>query len=92
MNTHFGIFAGRPKSQKKKQVGNQGLATEVLFLYVVTSYFSLTVSQTLKGSSRLKGFHTLGWRAFGVRGCAGAGVLLKLTFPNRIARTHVPRS
>ena len=33
---------------------------------------SLTVSQTLKGSSGLKGFHTLGWRAFAA-GVASGG-------------------
>ena len=54
---------------------------------------SLTVSQTLKGSSRLKGFHTLGWRAFAAGGCAGAERVRRiLAFPDRIARTHVPRS
>ena len=53
-------------------------------------FYSLTVSQTLKGSSRLKGFHTLGWRAFAAGGCAGAERGRRiLAFPDRTARLTV---
>ena len=61
----------------------------LLLAFASVCFFPNSVSNT-EASSGLKGFHTLGWRAFGVRGCAGAESPRRfLAFPDCTARLTV---